>query len=108
MRPCFAADLSFFLAMWGEPLLSCVDGTSGGLFAGLQRLLVEPAGAVRRAHQRSRHHPGEADLERLVIQLDELLGLDPALDRVVAKRGPKVPVSYTHLRAHETDSYLVC
>src|SRR5680860_398179 len=28
--------------------------------------------------------------------------------RTNRSRGPAAPVSYTHLRAHETDSYLVC
>src|SRR5665647_3830646 len=28
--------------------------------------------------------------------------------KVVAQRKGWIPVSYTHLRAHETDSYLVC
>ena len=51
--------------------------------AGGHRLLVEAAGAVRRAHQRAGHHAGEADVVGLVLELDELLGLDPPLDRVV-------------------------
>ena len=35
-------------------------------------------------------HAGEADLLGLRLQLDELLRLDPALDRVVARRRPQV------------------
>ncbi len=58
--------------------------------ASLDGLLVEPAGAVRRAHQRARHDAGEADLVGLVLELDELLGLDPALDRVVPLGRPEV------------------
>ena len=67
---------------------------SGGLgrarLAGRHGLLVEPAGAVGRAHERTGHHAGEPDLVGLVLQLDELLGLHPALDGVVPRGGPEV------------------
>src|SRR5215204_3810196 len=53
-------------------------------------LLVEAARAVGRTYERSRHDAGETDLVRLGLELDELLGLDPALDGVVAHRRTKV------------------
>src|SRR5690625_483125 len=55
------------------------------LAAGLDRLLVEPPRPVRGAYEGSRHDAGEADLVGLVLELDELLGLDPPLDRVVPR-----------------------
>src|SRR5579859_1494751 len=51
---------------------------------------VEPASAVGRADQRPRHDPGEPEPESLLAKLGELLGRDPALDRVVPGRGPQV------------------
>src|SRR5680860_1379731 len=45
----------------------------------------------------------------MVIFVAALVGLvvgEPLVDRVLLI--VLVPVSYTHLRAHETDSYLVC
>ena len=54
------------------------------------RLLVKTTGAVRRPHQRTGHHAGEADVVGLVLELDELLGLDPPLDGVVPLGRPQV------------------
>src|SRR5680860_1608438 len=54
-------------------------------------------------------HRGGLRINRLghLVQDDEPLvaGAAPRRDRVV---GDTIAVSYTHLRAHETDSYLVC
>src|ERR1044071_7610573 len=49
------------------------------------RLSPEPAGPVRRAHERPRHDTREADLVGLLAQLDELLRPHPALDRAVQR-----------------------
>src|SRR5680860_1013202 len=46
------------------------------------------------------------DRQRLALQ-NNALGLQPEQVLVLETIGP-IPVSYTHLRAHETDSYLVC
>ncbi len=51
---------------------------------------VQPARPIRRPHQRAGQHSGEAEAVRELLVLDELLGLDPALDRVVAQRRPQV------------------
>src|SRR5665647_227006 len=40
------------------------------------------------------------------LRLTQRLGFDYCSD--TRGHGPFIPVSYTHLRAHETDSYLVC
>src|SRR5680860_1646313 len=91
------------------------------------RLLVVPFCAVtmpdlhRSYRCRERHpssHPGNQDAQVLTANLDTFVVLN--LNRCVAHRtssmssysSPPVisprSVSYTHLRAHETDSYLVC
>src|SRR6478672_4715935 len=54
------------------------------------RLLVEPAGAVGAAHQRTGQHTGEPDALGLGGEADELLRLDPADDRVVPGGGAQV------------------
>src|SRR3954468_21927697 len=70
----------------GRPLLRELGHPRRQLLAaGEHGLGVEPPGAVRRAHQRSGHHAGEAHRERRIPVLDELLGLDPPLHRVVAQ-----------------------
>src|SRR5947209_12690534 len=48
-------------------------------------LLVEPARAVGRSHQRPGQHSGEAQRLGVRRELDELLGPHPALDGVVAR-----------------------
>ena len=48
------------------------------------------------------HHPFTMPMEEDIQYIES----DPG--RVRAKAYDIVPVSYTHLRAHETDSYLVC
>src|SRR5665647_1727240 len=42
-----------------------------------------------------------------IIEELENRNVDPGIIHAIASHGPN-PVSYTHLRAHETDSYLVC
>src|SRR5699024_6681926 len=54
------------------------------------RLRPELAGAVGGADHRPGHHREEADLLGGVGQCDELLRLDPAIDRVMQLRGPHV------------------
>src|SRR5690606_15462310 len=54
------------------------------------RLAPQPARAVRRAHERTRHDAQEPDLLGRVGELDELLGLDPPVDRVVTQRRAQV------------------
>src|SRR5680860_1633893 len=56
---------------------------------------------------------GPSDIRALVCRLDNgiLLRVQPPTEFVPLPRGNShclPPVSYTHLRAHETDSYLVC
>ena len=48
--------------------------------------------------------------ERVKFASDNVTGACPeVLDAILkANDGDRTPVSYTHLRAHETDSYLVC
>src|SRR5665647_300274 len=46
--------------------------------------------------------------ERLEHGIDDLLKLDGMNDELARVLAAKGAVSYTHLRAHETDSYLVC
>src|SRR5690242_4594600 len=82
---------------WPSPrLMYARPGTSGWVLAqrmsgtGSDRLLVQPARAVGRAHQRPGHDPGETDLLGLLAQLDELVGLDPPGHRVVLGGGPQV------------------
>src|SRR6478752_1796690 len=79
-----------FAMFWCASFLLCwptavIDGGSGGddARAGIHRLTVQATGPVRRTHQRTREHPGEADVVGLVAELHELLGLHPALDGVV-------------------------
>src|ERR1700712_4883918 len=55
---------------------------------GLDGLLVQPTRAVRRADQRPGQHAREADVLGLLAHRDELLGLHPAVHRVMAHRGP--------------------
>src|SRR5579875_2118210 len=57
---------------------------------GLRGLAVKLARAVGGADQRAGHDAGEADLQGLFAEFDELLGLDPALDRVVPRRRAQV------------------
>src|SRR6266566_1938015 len=66
--------------------LPCRDGT-GPLLDGLG---VQPAGPVGGPHQRSGHHAREPEFGRLLPQFHELLGLDPALHRMVPRGGPEV------------------
>ncbi|EGJ77981.1 putative lipoyl synthase [Streptomyces sp. Tu6071] len=58
--------------------------------APLHRLLEEAPGAVRGTDERARHDPRVADLLGLLLQLHELVRLDPALDGVVPGRGAQV------------------
>ena len=79
-----------------------LGGLGGGGIAGFRhlfrirsgrdadRLRIQPPGPIRRPHQRPGQHAGEADRLREPLVLDELLGLDPALHRVVAHRRPQV------------------
>src|SRR5659263_635860 len=60
------------------------------LAAATHRLTPQSPGAVRRADERSGHHSEEADALRLLGELDELLGPDPAVHGVVTHRGPQV------------------
>src|SRR5664279_1031377 len=56
-------------------------------------------------------HPPTASVRAATVSMDELplVGSDPCRDRPLCAFGVICrPVSYTHLRAHETDSYLVC
>src|SRR5690606_9649681 len=50
----------------------------------------EATRAVARAHERPGEDPEEADLLGLLLELDELLWLDPAIDWVVARGGAEV------------------
>ena len=54
------------------------------------RLRPEAPGAVRRAHQRAREHAEEADALGLLLELDELLRLHPAVDGQVPRRRAQV------------------
>src|SRR5680860_1845180 len=45
---------------------------------------------------------------RLVHEVYGLVGEEAVAYVAVGEHGRRHPVSYTHLRAHETDSYLVC
>src|SRR5205807_9210569 len=60
-------------------------GMRGILWAGRDGLLIEAPGAVGRAHERPAHDTGEADRLGLRAQLDELVRLDPARDRMVPR-----------------------
>src|SRR5262249_35686274 len=62
----------------------------GCVVTSVRRLLVETPGPVRRAHQRSGHDTGEADLLGLLAEFHELLRPDPPRDRVVARRRTEV------------------
>src|SRR6516225_7085667 len=64
-----------------------VPGIRGAAANGL---LVEPSGPVGRSHQRPGQHPRKAEPLGVLGELDELLGLHPALDRVVARRRTQV------------------
>ena len=58
--------------------------------AGAHALSPQQTGAVRGTHEGTCHDAGEAQLLGLRCQLDELLGVDPAVDRVVQGRGTQV------------------
>src|SRR5665647_3239146 len=97
-RCCFF--ITSLLIKPGQALLSCLEVRCRHLL----RLLDE---AVQQDHHASIHgedHPCNAaadmrpDLPHARLQLP---------DERHPQR-PSIPVSYTHLRAHETDSYLVC
>src|SRR5665647_3394790 len=45
-------------------------------------------------------------IEKAIMASD--LGINPGNDGKMIRLSFPIPVSYTHLRAHETDSYLVC
>ena len=64
----------------------------GGDVAALRdhRLRPEPPGAIGRAHERAGEHAEEADALRLLLELDELLRLDPAGDGQMPRRRPQV------------------
>ena len=44
----------------------------------------------------------------LLIHLGDIEGEEDIIQELAGGETIMVPVSYTHLRAHETDSYLVC
>ena len=48
-------------------------------------LLVEAAGPVGRAHQRSGQHADEPESLGVGRQIDELIRVDPTIDRMVAR-----------------------
>src|SRR5680860_1766952 len=64
--------------------------------------------------QRARAAWSQAGSERVRTRRERQLGGSPGADDLVRRcaltdlLGEFMPVSYTHLRAHETDSYLVC
>ncbi len=62
-----------------------IGGTLNGL--SIARSLGRP---VRRAHQRAGHDAREAHREGLLAQRDELVGVHPAVDRVVPRGRPQV------------------
>src|SRR5680860_1665485 len=48
-------------------------------------------------------------LKVLTMDVDDEASVKSAVNEVLSNSGQiDIPVSYTHLRAHETDSYLVC
>src|SRR6202000_374818 len=69
------------------PRSASCRGTRG---AGACGLVVEPAGAVGRPHQRPGQHTREAESLGVLRELDELLRPDPAVHRVMARRGAQV------------------
>src|SRR3954469_20116952 len=60
-------------------------GGLGRSRAGRHHVGVQTAGSVRRPDQWTAHHPEEAERARLGLELDELIGMHPALDRVMAR-----------------------
>src|SRR5665647_3700429 len=88
----------------------------------LGEVLVGPERARQRAGDlRDFQRMGEPRAVVVALVIDEHLrligeppeggGMDDAVavaPEHVAGRADRLPVSYTHLRAHETDSYLVC
>src|ERR1700761_5082270 len=53
-------------------------------------LLIEPPGAIRRTHQRAGQHPGEPKLLGVALVVDELVRVDPPIDRVMPRRRAQV------------------
>src|SRR5680860_80835 len=63
----------------------------------------------RATFYRYRSNPDKAKLDAdQLTRLSYLLNIHQALRIVFENKDNVYPVSYTHLRAHETDSYLVC
>src|SRR6478672_11284404 len=69
----------------GTPVCQVLPAFGQGLAAALLRLRVEPPRPLGRADQRARHHARETHLLGGLRVRDELLGLDPPFDRVVAR-----------------------
>src|SRR5664279_5807863 len=77
-------------------LHDCVVGRVG---QGVDQVLLVPGG----------NHPRmPEDLQPAPVAVIHDDHRDPVVGGQIAGADVLVPVSYTHLRAHETDSYLVC
>ena len=56
----------------------------------VDRLAVKPACTIGGAYEGTAHDASETECACLVREFDKLLGLDPALDRMMARRRPEV------------------
>src|SRR5664279_5907322 len=80
----------------------------------LARVRVEKSGSLqvqgsrRRASAAARSSPPCSRLARRLVPSQTSRPWLRTRTLIVAPRCSSAPVSYTHLRAHETDSYLVC
>src|SRR5665647_3044555 len=107
-------------ALWRE-------AERAGIFRGsevdLRDGFIHFSTAAQAVETAAKHFAGQSDL--VLVQIDsatlgDILKWEPSrggalfphlygdLDPAAVTRVEPLPVSYTHLRAHETDSYLVC
>src|SRR5680860_1615902 len=87
-----------------------ISGASGLIGSELSLQLGVAGHDVRRLVRREATRPGEFRWDPAALSLDPaaLDGVDAVVNLSGASLARLPSVSYTHLRAHETDSYLVC
>src|SRR6185312_14149247 len=86
LRAALASALAAFVAAGSRGFAIC-SGYGGTRRDGLG---IQPSGPIGRPDEGTGQHSGEAEAVGELLVVDELLGLNPALHRVVAQRRPQV------------------